>query len=152
MSMAGCSSPPKLHGSSPPAGHQAPINAVSGFLRELLAGDPMALCGYVDPNEEGNCLISLGNVGPATGSWRVDNSVVAGGQAIVAVEFADFCLQGQCVTATNPNAGLPHSSTPFATAFERTQDGTSAKPVIGAFGCIRSHGQWYVELPIPGLI
>jgi hypothetical protein len=42
---------PHLHGTMPPAGHEAPENAVAGFYRGLLGGNALVTCSYVDPGE-----------------------------------------------------------------------------------------------------
>ena len=152
VAVAGCGSPVHLSGpAAPPAGHQGPANAVSGFVQHLMAGsNPVTTCGYVDPREEGNCFGAFGTSHGGTGTWRPGHSVVFGNEAIVAVELDNVCFSS-CSTNVNPDAGLPRHGLPFGTAFQRTQgDGPSGRDY--AFGCVRVGGRWYVELGLPGLL
>jgi hypothetical protein len=153
VAVAGCGGSVHLSGPvPPPAGHQAPANAVSGLVQHLMAGaDPVTTCSYVVPGEEGNCLITVGSAsGGGTGTWRPGRSVVSGNEAIVAIELDNVCFSS-CSTNVNPDAGLPRHGLSFGAAFQRTQgDGTGGK--VYAFGCVRIGGRWYVELGVPGLI
>jgi hypothetical protein len=153
VAVAGCGNSVHLSGpAAPPPGHQAPANAVSGLVKHLMAGaNPVTTCSYVDPGEEGNCLITVGNASKGgTGTWRPGHSVVSGKEAIVAIELDNVCFSS-CSTNVNPDAGLPRHGLSFGTAFQRTQgDGPGGNDY--AFGCVRRGGRWYVELGIPGLI
>jgi hypothetical protein len=77
--LAGCGSSVHFSGPVPPPGHQAPVNAVSGLVQHLLAGDnPLITCGYVWHGEEGNCLNTVGNAtGGGSGTWRPGQSFAA---------------------------------------------------------------------------
>jgi hypothetical protein len=150
--VAGCGSSIHLAGSvPPPPGHQAPANAVSGLVKHLLAGgNPVTACSYVDPNEEGNCLITVSNAtAGGSGTWRLGHSVESGNKAIVAFELDNVCFSS-CSTNVNPDAGLPRQGQSFGAAFQRTQGVTGGKDY--AFGCVRIGGRWYVELGVPGLL
>jgi hypothetical protein len=149
--VAGCGSSIHLTGSvPPPPGHQAPANAVSGLVKHLLAGgNPVTTCSYVEPNEEGNCLITVSNAtAGGSGTWRLGNSVKSGNEAIVALELDNVCFSS-CSTNVNPDAGLPRQGQSFGAAFQRTQDGPGK---VYAAGCARIGGRWYVELGVPGLL
>jgi hypothetical protein len=151
LAVAGCGGSVQLSGPvPPPPGHQAPGNAVSGLVQHLMAGGrPFTTCSYVEPDEEGNCLDTVGNDSGGSGTWRLGHSVVSGNEAIVAVELANVCFSS-CSTNVNPGAGLPRQGQSFGAAFQRTQDGTGGKDY--AFGCVRIGGRWYVELGLPGII
>jgi hypothetical protein len=151
LAAVGCGSQPKLTGSMPAGGHQSAIAAVAGFFRGLQTGNPIVACDYVDPGEKGNCYGTFGNVGAASGSWRVGRSVVSGSEAIVVVELADFCLNGQCTTAASPDKGLPGPRTAFKTAFDQTQQ-PGARKAPFAIGCVEIGARWYLEVPVEGLI
>jgi hypothetical protein len=148
--LAGCGGSVHLSGPVPPPGHQAPVNAVSGLVQHLLAGgNPLTTCSYVDHDEEGNCLDTVGNdSNGGSGTWRPGHSVVSGNEAIVAIELANVCFSS-CSTNLNPNAGLPRHGQSFGAAFQRAQYGTGKDY---AFDCVRVDGRWYVQLGIPGLI
>jgi len=152
--LAGCGggSPVHLTGTSPPPGHEAPANAVAGWAQHLLAGgDPVIACGYVDPDEEGNCLGTVSTISQGgTGTWRVGHSVESGNEAVVAVELDNVCFSS-CTTTVDPDNGLPRHGVSFGLAFERTQDPVKTKGDY-ALGCIRMDGRWYVELAITGII
>jgi hypothetical protein len=149
--LAGCGSSVHLTGTIPPAGHQAPANAVSGWAQHLLAGDnPVVTCGYVDPDEEGNCLSTVSAAHGGTGTWRVGHSVESGNEAVVAVELDNVCFSS-CSTTVDPDNGLPRHGVSFGTAFERTQNPVKTKGDY-ALGCIRRDGRWYVELTVTGII
>jgi len=153
VALAGCGSQVHLTGTSPPPGHQAPANAVSGWAQYLLAGgDPAVTCGYVDPQEEGNCLgtVSATLSHGGTGTWRVGHSVESGNEAVVALELDNVCLSS-CSTTVDPDNGLPRHGVSFGTAFERTQNPVKTKRDY-ALGCIRRDGRWYVELAVTGII
>jgi hypothetical protein len=149
--LAGCGSSVHFSGPVPPPGHQAPVNAVSGLVQHLLAGDnPLITCGYVWHGEERNCLNTVGNAtGGGSGTWRPGHSVVSGDKAVVTVELASVCFSS-CSTNLNPEAGQPRPGQSFAAAFDRTQDSTGGKDY--AFGCVRVGGRWYVQLGITGII
>jgi hypothetical protein len=155
MAVAGCGGSIHLSGPPPPPpGHQAPANAVSGLVQHLMAGgNPVTTCSYVEPNEEGNCLITMSNASAGgSGTWRLGHSVVSGNEAIVAIELDNVCFSS-CSSNVNPDAGLPRPGRPFGTAFLRTQDGmTNTDGKVYAFGCVRIGGRWYVELGVPGII
>jgi hypothetical protein len=151
--VAGCGSSVHLGGpAAPPPGHQAPANAVSGFVQHLMSGaNPVTTCSYVDPREEGNCFSAVGGASKGgTGTWRPGHSVVFGNEAIVAIELGNVCFSS-CSTNVNPDAGLPRHGLSFGTAFQHTQgDGPAGRDY--AFGCVRVGGRWYVELGLPGLL
>jgi hypothetical protein len=152
LAVAGCGSSAQLSGPvPPPPGHQSARNAVAGLVQHLMAGDnPVTTCSYVEPGEEGNCLITVGNASSGgSGTWRLGHSVVSGSKAIVAIELASVCFSS-CSTNVNPDAGLPRPGQSFAAAFQRTQAVTGAKDY--AFGCVRIGGRWYAELGISGLL
>ena len=151
LAVAGCSKSVQLSGPVPAPGHQAPVNAVSGFVQHLLAGgNPLTTCSYVDPGEEGNCLDTVANAtGGGSGTWRPGHSVVSGDEAIVAIELAKVCFSS-CSTNVNPDAGLPRQGQSFSAAFQRTQGATGGKDY--AAGCVRIKGRWYVELGVTGII
>jgi hypothetical protein len=151
LAAAGCGSQPKLTGSIPTAGHQSATAAVAGFFRGLQTANPILACDYVDPGEMGNCYGTFGNLGAASGSWRVGRSVVSGSEAIVVVELGNFCLNGQCTTATSAGKGLPGPRTAFKTAFDQTQQPGPRKAPF-AFGCVEIGARWYLEVPVEGLI
>jgi hypothetical protein len=154
IAVAGCGGSVHLGGRvPPPPGHQAPANAVSGLVQHLIAGgDPLTTCSYVQPGEEGNCLITVSNAsGGGTGTWRLGHIVISGKEAIVTVELGHVCFSS-CSTNLSPDAGQPRHGQSFGTAFERTQGLTDATGKDYAFGCVRIGRRWYVELGVTGLI
>ena len=68
------------------------------------------------------------------------HAVTDGNKAIVDVEY-EACLGSDCLTNTDPNAGLPGSGTSFSTAFQQTLANFNY-----ATDCVRWHGRWYVDV------
>lgn len=139
----GSSSPPPQ--SPPPPGHQSPDSAVAGFVGNLLLGRTADACGYDAPSIRDLCTVALDfafDVGKPSGSWSIGASVTSGPRAIVAVELRNACLgTWECVSNSNPDAGLPHAGFPFSAAYQSALTGS----VPGyANDCVLIDGRWYV--------
>lgn len=128
---------------SPAAGYQSPTSAVAGFVGNMMRHRPSAACNYGVPADHGICAIAVEAMyilgGKITGGWTVGHAITAGNRAIVDVEY-EACLGSDCVSNTNPNAGLPGSGTSFNTAFRQALANFDY-----ATDCVRVHGRWYVD-------
>jgi hypothetical protein len=131
----------QLTGSRPTAGHLSPASAMAGFIANMLAGRPVAACGYAVPGVAGPCALAVGAEGKGSGSWAIGNTATSGNRAIVDVEYANACMVGSCITNTDPNAGLPHSGLSFGAAFKQAQQAQNY-----AMACVLIGGRWYVEV------
>jgi hypothetical protein len=127
----------------PSPGYQSPANAVAGFTGDEMRHRTLAACRYSLPSDQGLCAIAVEAMfmlgSKVTGTWTVGNVVTAGNRAIVDVEY-EACLGSDCVTNTNPNAGLPGSGTSFSSAFSQNLTNFNY-----ATDCVRLHGRWYVD-------
>ena len=126
---------------APAVGHDSPRAAVAGFLQYLAVGDPFKICGFVDPDQQGNCLSGFNGSQSVSGSWSVGKQMVRRHSALVVGLFDHFCVDGQCETNIDPRAGLPRVRSGFVTAFERAQQ--RGKNTVVA--CVWKNGKWYVE-------
>jgi len=111
----------------------------------------VAACRYNLPGYQGICEVGVQAMylmgSKITGTWTVGRAVTDGDRAIVDVEY-QTCLGSDCLTNTNPNAGLPGSGTSFGTAFQQDLANFSY-----ATDCVRLNGRWYVDVvsgpPLP---
>jgi hypothetical protein len=75
-----------------------------------------------------------------TGTWTVGHVVTAGNRAIVDVAY-EACLGSDCLSNTNPNAGLPGGSGSLVSnAFTK-----ALAKFDYATDCVRVHARWYVD-------
>jgi hypothetical protein len=127
----------------PPPGYQSPANAVAGFTGNEMRHRTQAACRYSLPGDQGLCAMAVESIfvvyGNISGTWTVGHVVTAGNRAIVDVEL-EACQGGNCLTNTNPNAGLPGSGTSFSSAFRQALANFDY-----ATDCVRLHGRWYVD-------
>jgi len=127
----------------PSPGYQSPASAVAGFTGNMMRHHPEAACSYGLPGDRGICVVAVEAMyllgSKITGTWTVGHAVTVGDRAIVDVEY-EACLGSHCVTNTNPNAGLPDSSTSFIGAFRQ-----ALASFDYATDCIRLHGGWHVD-------
>jgi len=79
----------------------------------------------------------MGGDGGFSGSWSLGNGVISGSQADV--EYQSCLGATDCLTNTNPNAGLPHAGFSFAAAYLRALATSDF-----ATDCVRIRGRWYV--------
>jgi len=130
---------------APPApGYQAPRNAVAGYIGNMMRHRTVAACRYSLPGNQGICLIGVQAMylmgSKITGTWTVGRFVTDGKRAIVDVEY-QACLGSDCITNTNPSAGLPGSGTSFSAAFQQDLANFNY-----ATDCVRLNGRWYVDV------
>jgi hypothetical protein len=129
----------------PPApGYQSPANAVAGFTGNLMHHRTQAACQYSLPGDQGVCAMAVEAMfllgSKITGTWTVGHVVTAGNRAIVDVEY-EACLGSDCLSNTNPNAGLPGGSgSSFSSAFRQALANFDY-----ATDCVRVNARWYVE-------
>jgi hypothetical protein len=127
----------------PPPGYQSPANAVAGFTGNMMRHHPQAACHYSMPARQGICAMALEAMyllgAKITGTWAVGHVVMAGDRAIVDVEY-EACLGSDCVTNTNPDAGLPDSGASFNSAFRH-----ALTDFDYAMDCVRLPHGWYVD-------
>jgi hypothetical protein len=127
----------------PAAGYQSPANAVAGFTGNLMRHRTQAACQYSLPSYQGVCAMAVEAMfltgKKVTGTWTVGHVSTAGNRAIVDVEM-EACFGSDCLTNTNPNAGLPGSGTSFSSAFRQALTNYN-----NATDCVRLHGRWYVD-------
>jgi hypothetical protein len=140
--VAGCSSG-GAPGSRPRPGYQSPDSAVAGYVGNLLADHPAAACRYTEPAEQAACTTGLdlfGGLEQESGNWALGNGATSGDQAIVDVEYQQACVNGaNCLSNSNPNAGLPGNGLSFEAAFRR-----ALNTLDYATDCVRIDGLWYV--------
>jgi hypothetical protein len=138
MAATGCGA--HLTGSKPPPGHQAPANAMAGFIGNMLGDRPEAACRYEVPSLSGICALALAAEGRASGGWSIGDTATSGNRAIVDVEYANACMVGTCISNSNPAAGLPGSGLSFAAAFKQARQAQGF-----TLACLRVGGNWYVD-------
>jgi hypothetical protein len=128
---------------TPPApGYQSPARAVAGYIGNMMHHRAAAACRYSLPSRQGICAVGVQAMyltgSKITGTWTVGHVVTDGNRAIVDVEY-QACLGSDCLTNTDPNAGLPGSGASFSAAFEQTLTNFNY-----ATDCVRLNGRWYV--------
>jgi hypothetical protein len=115
--------------------------AAQGFVDGLQQHDTAKACSYADPSSQAECKADLGKVDYKASNVKLGKTVVQGQQALVTI-LGTFCVQGQCHTYTNPDSGLPNSTTTFAQAFKTAQNSSddAANPLV------EQDGHWYADL------
>lgn len=140
--VAGCSSS-RVPGTQPKPGYQSPDNAVAGFVGNLLHDRPAAACRYTAPDERAACTVGLElfrGAEQVSGKWALGNGATSGDRAIVDVEYDQTCENSaNCLSNSNPNAGLPGNGESFDAAFQR-----ALSTLDYATDCTRIGGRWYV--------
>jgi hypothetical protein len=140
--VAGCSSS-RVPGPQPKPGYQSPDNAVAGFVDNLLHDRAAAACRYTVPDERAACTVGLELFRGAeqiSGQWALGNGATSGDRAIVDVEYKQACENSaNCLSNSNPNAGLPGDGVSFDAAFQR-----ALSTLDYATDCMRLGGRWYV--------
>jgi hypothetical protein len=129
----------------PPApGYQSPASAVAGYIGNMMRHRAAAACRYSLPGYQGMCALGVQAMylmgSKISGTWTVGHVVTDGNRAIVDVEY-QACLGSDCLTNTDPDAGLPGSGTSFAADFRQTLANFNY-----ATDCVRLNGRWYVDV------
>lgn len=132
---------PAVSGITP--GHGTPAAAYAGWLDAAATGQVATECSYALPSQQPACPVTMANetVTLPDGPLTLGATDIVGSQALV-VPVGTVCLDGTCLTNTNPNTGIPTTSAGFPAAYQQaTQTETDPAAGVDEVG-----GQWYLDL------
>lgn len=116
-----------------------------------MAGDFALACSYALPSLQAGCPAQMSQQTTTVrgAPIRIGATDIVGTQALV-VPIGTVCLDAkQCLTNTNPNAGIPATAANFGEAYLQAT-GTETDPA-GGFQEVK--GLWYLDLggtPVTG--
>jgi hypothetical protein len=113
---------------------------VNSFISALLANNGTQVCSLVVPAQQSSCTAS--QFTGITGHAQVVNQVIQGSEALVAVT-GQYCVNGQCISNSDPTTGMPVNGVSFAQAFAAAT--SSSNTSLSPAALDQVNGTWYLD-------
>ena len=125
-------------------GHASPEAVLAGFIQAIEGKNLPSICQYFAPSAQSQCKSSIGSV--AKNSITIEGAGIGhsrrqGDRALVVLLADKYCGGTKCYSNHDPNAGLPHGSETFTSAWNKAQSGSSKDP---AAPMQLVNGKWYL--------